>query len=266
MDWGFDLVLETLAGTETVADEILGITITTVVDNTTAKTGLHKVWGLSLHVEVELPGRSEAILFDTSGSAQVFRHNAMALNLEFSNLRAIVLSHFHHDHFGAIEPAIEMIGPSDLVAYLPSQHDTVEFTLSKMGVRRVISDTAQLLHPSISTTGALGTKKLKEHSLVLNIANYGLILLTGCAHPGLNRLIKAAKKAYPERPLHAIIGGFHLKTAEDGQAAGELFTREKVNLISPCHCTHAKAKAAIQTQVGDMVYQENGSGTQITIR
>lgn len=260
------MVLETLAGTETVADEVLGVTITTIVDNTSAQTGLHKVWGLSLHIEVEFPGRSEAILFDTSGSAQVFRHNAKALNLEFSNLRAIVLSHFHHDHFGAIEPALEMIGPSDIITYLPSQHETLELTLSKIGVRRVISDTPQLLHPSISTTGALGTKKLKEHSLAINIENYGLVLITGCAHPGLNRLIKAAKKIYPVRPLYAIIGGFHLKTAEEGQAAGELFTKEKVSIISPCHCTHAKAKAAIQEVVGDMVYQENGSGTQIVIR
>jgi 7,8-dihydropterin-6-yl-methyl-4-(beta-D-ribofuranosyl)aminobenzene 5'-phosphate synthase len=260
------LVLETLTGTETVADEILGATVTTVVDNTTAQSGLHNVWGLSLHVEIELPGRTEAILFDTSGSAQVFRHNAMTLNMDFSNLRAIVISHFHHDHFGAIEPALELVGPSDLTVYLPSHHDTLEMTLSKVGVRRIIGDSSQLIHPSISTTGALGPKKLKEHGLVLNVANYDLVLLAGCAHPGLTRLIKAAKKTYLNRHLHAVIGGFHLKTTEDGLIAGELFTKEKVNIISPCHCTHAKAKAAIREVVGDVVYHENGSGTQITIR
>lgn len=260
------MVLESVAGTETVAEEILGITVTTLVDNTTAKPGLLNVWGLSLHVEVELPGRSEAILFDTSGSAQVFRHNVKMLNVNFSNLRAIVISHFHHDHFGAIEPALELIGPSDLVAYLPSHHDALEGTLSKSGVRRIIGETPQFIHPGISTTGGLGTKKLKEQSLVVNIENYGLVLLTGCAHPGLARLIKAAKKIFPVRPLHAIIGGLHLKSSEEGEKAGELFVEEDTNIVSPCHCTHAQAKAAIRAVVGHIVYCENGSGTQIMIR
>ncbi|MDO8056780.1 MAG: MBL fold metallo-hydrolase, partial [Candidatus Hermodarchaeota archaeon] len=214
----------------------------------------------------EFPGRSEAILFDISGSAQVFRHNVKALNLDFSNLRAIVISHFHHDHFGAIEPALELIGPSDFVAYLPSHHDALESTLSRSGIRRVIGESPQFIHSSISTTGSLGTKPLKEQGLVVNIENYGLVLLTGCAHPGIPHLIKAAKKVFPVRPIHAVIGGFHLKTAEEGQKVGELFAKEKVNIVSPCHCTHAKAKAAIHAVVGDAVYHENGSGTQITIR
>ena len=188
------------------------------------------------------------------------------LNVNFSNLRAIVISHFHHDHFGAIEPALELIGPSDLVTYLPSHHDALEGTLSKTDIRRIIGETPQFIHSSISTTGGLGTKTLKEQGLVVNIENYGLVLLTGCAHPGLARMIKVAKKIFPVRPLHAIIGGFHLKSAEEGKKAGELFVEEEANIVSPCHCTHAKAKAAIRTVVGDTVYCENGSGTQITIR
>ncbi len=98
---------ESLVATEAVGEEVLGATITTLVDNRAALPSLSNVWGLSLHVEVQFPGRSEAILLDTSGSAQVFRHNVQALNIDFTNLRAIVFSHFHHDHFGALEAALE---------------------------------------------------------------------------------------------------------------------------------------------------------------
>ncbi|MFX0168284.1 MAG: hypothetical protein ACFE89_02905 [Candidatus Hodarchaeota archaeon] len=260
------MVLETLSDTETVAEEILGVTITTLVDNTTGTVGLHSVWGLSLHVEVEFPGRGEAVLFDTSGSAQVFRHNVKALNMDFSNLQAIVISHFHHDHFGAIESALEMIGPSDLVAYLPGHHKALEDTFSQSHVRRIIGDSAHLIHSGISTTGALGKETLREQGLVVNIENYGLVVLTGCAHPGVRSLIRAAKRAFPMRPIHAVIGGFHLKTDEEGQKAGRLFLKEGVKVVSPCHCTNLKAKTAIRSVVGDAVYRENGSGTQITIR
>ena len=260
------MVLETLANTNTMAEEILGVTVTTLVDNTTAAVGLSSVWGLSLHVEVQFPGRSEAILFDTSGSGPVFRHNARALNMDFSNLQTIVISHLHSDHFGAVGPALELIGPSDLVAYLPGHHKALEDTLSKAYVRRIIGETAQLIHSGISTTGALEKGTLREHGLVVNIENYGLILLTGCAHPGIGPLIKAAKKAFPMRPLHAIVGGFHLKSAEEGQKAGKLLASEGVKVVSPCHCTHPKAKAALRSVVGDTVDLANGSGTQITVR
>jgi len=259
------MVLDSLAGTETFAEEILGITVTTLVDNTTAKSGLHNVWGLSLHVEVEFPGRREAILFDTSGSAQVFRHNAKALDVDFSNLCAIVISHFHHDHFGAIQPALEMIQHTDLVAYLPTRHDAFEQTLSQGGIHRVFGEEPQMIRSGVSTTGALGPKKLKEHSVVVNVESVGLVMLTGCAHPKVVRLLQAAKKVFPGRPVHGLIGGFHLKTEKEGFALGELLQQENVKLVSPCHCTKKPAKEAIRSIVGDTVYRENGSGTTFTI-
>ncbi|MFW9985868.1 MAG: hypothetical protein ACFFDJ_04860, partial [Candidatus Odinarchaeota archaeon] len=96
------MALESAVVAETLSEEIMGVIVTTLVDNQSAQSSLSSVHGLSLHIEVQFPGRSEAILMDTSGSAQVFRHNTQALNLDFANLRAVVISHFHHDHFGAL--------------------------------------------------------------------------------------------------------------------------------------------------------------------
>jgi 7,8-dihydropterin-6-yl-methyl-4-(beta-D-ribofuranosyl)aminobenzene 5'-phosphate synthase len=252
--------------TDAVAEEVLGVTITTIVDNQVAQSGLSNVWGLSLHVNFQFPGRTEALLLDTSGSAQVFRHNVQALGLDFTNLRAIVITHFHHDHFGAIEPALELIQHTDLIAYLPSRHETLESSLSKYGVRRMFAEEAHSIRSGVSTTGALGPKKLKEHGVVVNVESVGLVLLTGCAHPKVGRLLQAAKKVFPGRSVHAVIGGFHLKTEEEGTLVGELFQKERVKLVSPCHCTKKVAKEALRTIVGDDVYRENGSGTTFTIQ
>jgi 7,8-dihydropterin-6-yl-methyl-4-(beta-D-ribofuranosyl)aminobenzene 5'-phosphate synthase len=257
---------ETAMETEIIEEEVHSVIVTTVVDNQTAKPGFSSVHGLSLHVEVEFPGRSDAILLDTSGSAQVFRHNAQALNLDFSNLRALVISHFHHDHFGALEPALELIRPSDFVVYLPTHHNTVEETLRELGIQRRIAETSKVIRSGVATTGALGAYSLKEQGLVINVESYGLVLLTGCAHPKLEPLMKAAKKVFPGRPMQAIIGGFHLGTKQEGIRVGELFVKEDMRLVSPCHCTSRDAKAEIRSIVGETVYRENGSGTSFVFQ
>ncbi len=256
---------ETMDATDVVTEEVLGITVTTIVDNQSAQSDLGTVWGLSLHVEIQFPGRTEALLMDTSGSAQVFRHNVQALGLDFSNLRALVITHFHHDHFGAIQPALELIRHTDLVTYLPAHHEGLESTLSRSNIRRCIAEESQLIRSRVATTGALGPKKLKEHGTVLNVEGVGVVLLIGCAHPKVGRLLQAGKKVFPGRPVHAVIGGFHLKTEDEGFEVGALFEKEQVKLVSPCHCTKKVAKDAIRRIVGEEVYRENGSGTIFTI-
>jgi 7,8-dihydropterin-6-yl-methyl-4-(beta-D-ribofuranosyl)aminobenzene 5'-phosphate synthase len=252
--------------TDAISEEVLSVIVTTLVDNQTAQPDLHSVHGLSLYIEIQFPGRSDAVLLDTSGSAQVFRHNAQALNLDFSNLRALVISHFHHDHFGALAPALELIRHRDLVAFLPANHDAIEQTLSEANIRRQIAEESRLIRSGVTTTGALGPKTLKEQGIVVNVESNGLVLLTGCSHPKVGQMIKAAKKVFPGRPLQAVIGGFHLKTEEEGQAAGELFVKEGIRLVSPCHCTSKEAKAGIRSVVGEAVYRENGSGTTFELR
>jgi 7,8-dihydropterin-6-yl-methyl-4-(beta-D-ribofuranosyl)aminobenzene 5'-phosphate synthase len=255
-----------MVATDAVVEEVWGVTITTVVDNHVAQPGLSNVWGLSLHVNIQFPGRTEALLMDTSGSAQVFRHNVKTLGLDFTNLRALLITHFHQDHFEAIELALELIQHTDLVAYLPARHEALELSLSRGGIRRMFTEEAHMLRSGVSTTGSLGPKKLKEHGVVVNVESVGLVLLTGCAHPKVGRLLQAAKKVFPGRPVHAVIGGFHLKTEEEGTLVGELFKKEGVKLVSPCHCTKKDAKDALRTIVSDDVYRENGSGTTFNIQ
>ncbi|MFX1562105.1 MAG: hypothetical protein ACFFDP_02225 [Promethearchaeota archaeon] len=243
---------------------MLGTLVTTVVDNQVAIEGLGGVWGLSFHIEIEYPGRRESILFDTSGSAQVFRHNSQTLDLNLKVLQAIVFSHFHHDHFGAFEQALEMTRGNCLV-YLPGPHKAIEGTLTRMGVNSIIANNSQYVISGVRTTGALGPENLREQGLIVNVSEKGLVVITGCAHPGAINLVKAAQEVFPNRPLYALIGGFHIKTTEEGHELGEAIKSLGVSLVSPCHCTSKDAKQGIRDIVGKKIYLENGSGTKITI-
>ena len=52
------------------------------------------------------------------------------------------------------------------------------------------------------------------------------IVITGCAHPGLEKILEVARKL---GPIYGVLGGFHGFSKFD-----EL---EGIQLIGPCHCT-----------------------------
>src|SRR5436189_3298039 len=59
---------------------------------------------------------------------------------------------------------------------------------------------------------APGTKELKELSLAVNTPD-GLVLVVGCSHPGIDKIVEAAAAINPK--IHLIAGGFHLVVAPD---------------------------------------------------
>ena len=75
----------------------MGITITTLAENTAGVFGMVGEWGLSIHIEAY--GRS--ILLDTGPSALTL-HNAGKLGIDLSGIDTIVISHGHIDHTGGL--------------------------------------------------------------------------------------------------------------------------------------------------------------------
>lgn len=75
--------------------------LTTVVDNRADRIGLLAEHGLALFVEAD----DSRILFDT-GQGTALCPNAEELGVPLGKLDAIVLSHGHFDHTGALSAAI----------------------------------------------------------------------------------------------------------------------------------------------------------------
>jgi 7,8-dihydropterin-6-yl-methyl-4-(beta-D-ribofuranosyl)aminobenzene 5'-phosphate synthase len=57
-----------------------------------------------------------------------------------------------------------------------------------------------------------GTKELLELHLAVNTPE-GMVLMVGCSHPGIERIVEAAASINPK--IHLIAGGFHLVVAPD---------------------------------------------------
>ena len=61
-----------------------------------------------------------------------------------------------------------------------------------------------------------GTLELHELSLAIKTPE-GMVIVVGCSHPGIDRIVDAATKINPH--IHLIVGGFHLVVSPDPEIA-----------------------------------------------
>jgi 7,8-dihydropterin-6-yl-methyl-4-(beta-D-ribofuranosyl)aminobenzene 5'-phosphate synthase len=95
---------------------------------------------------------------------------------------------------------------------------------------------------------------IKEQSLVVN-SQAGLVIITGCAHPGVIRITEEAERLF-ERKVALVLGGFHLGGKSQRELAGivERFRDLGVSHVAPCHCSGDAAKAAFKQTYGDSCF------------
>ena len=65
--------------------------------------------GLSCLLTVKIGGRSHSVLFDTGPEDRVFEQNVSRLGLDLGPVEAMVLSHGHWDHAGAMLRALQLV-------------------------------------------------------------------------------------------------------------------------------------------------------------
>lgn len=109
-----------------------------------------------------------------------------------------------------------------------------------------------------------GTLELRELSLAINTPD-GMVIVVGCSHPGLDKMVAAAATINPR--IHAIAGGFHLVTTSDAdieKLVTSLHDTYKVEYVAPGHCTGEPAFAALKKAFGDH-YLYAGLGTTVEL-
>ena len=111
---------------------------------------------------------------------------------------------------------------------------------------------------------APGTKELKELSLAVNTPD-GIVLVVGCSHPGIEKIVEAAASINPK--IQLIVGGFHLVVAADDVVAKVVTALKdtfKVENIAPGHCTGEPTFAALKQAFNDH-YIYAGVGTTLAL-
>ena len=107
--------------------------------------------------------------------------------------------------------------------------------------------------------------EVKELSLAIDTPD-GIVLVVGCSHPTIEKIVEAAKAAI-NKPVHLVLGGTHLLPANEGQIrtiAASLRDNLGVRFIAPAHCTGEIAFPILKESFGDR-YLYAGLGTTLLL-
>lgn len=271
-----------------------GDKVTILYDAFGKDPGMRQDWGFSALVE----HGGKRILFDTGNDAELFAQNVKAAGIDLRKLDFVVISHRHLDHTAGLSHLLSV--NAGVKIYVPREalggvfgapapgsfyrrdptlprhmryfgdHPPERITMGTAwpGARFEHIDKTQEVTPGaflISTISETpGTKEMRELSLALRTRD-GLVLVVGCSHPGIERILEAATAIEPR--VSVIFGGFHLPAADDpeiSRIAKALHDGFKVARLAPGHCTGEPAFAVFQKTWGhDYVYA--GVGSVITL-
>jgi 7,8-dihydropterin-6-yl-methyl-4-(beta-D-ribofuranosyl)aminobenzene 5'-phosphate synthase len=248
-----------------------------------------KDWGFSALVE----HGGKRILFDSGNDATRFAANVRAAKVDLRKLDFVVISHRHLDHTAGLEhllrvnPSVTIYVPKETFgpfgSSLPSSFyrkdgslapheqyfdgrppEALKFGSAWPNAKFVPVDADLEIAPGVRLISLVsetpGTKELRELSLTLTTPK-GIVLVVGCSHPGIEKIVEAAARI--DHRLQLVVGGFHMPAAPDDQiarVASALHDTWHVERLAPGHCTGEPAFAHFK-KVWGANYLYAGVGT-----
>ena len=244
--------------------------------------------GLCIYAETTVKDKIFTFLIDTGPSLDALRRNSEALKADLSKIKGVFLTHGHYDHTGGLIEVLKHIDKNVPIVAHPLIFEPkfsfkpvltyigVPFTMMEVknrGASLLLSRSPVQLMEDVSTTGEIERVTsyekieglwtvsrerfipdilLDDQSLIFKIEGKGLVIISGCAHSGIVNTVIYSRKLMKVEKIHAIIGGFHLKNADEERIQRTINDLAAFNpeVICPCHCTGNKAIAMFKDAFG----------------
>ncbi len=268
------------------------------------ETTLMAEHGLSLLIKASSADGDHTIIMDAGFTGTAMEQNLGLLNMDLSSVENIVISHGHRDHTGGLPTLLRIMNkPCKIIAHpdalLQRYVETIKGKIIYPGhlVREELtkygaiiienSDPMLISNDRMLITGFVPRKTAFEktprgsfidrngsleedninddQSVILNLKDKGLIIISGCAHSGIVNTVNYAVKITGINRVFAVVGGFHLSGNTPDfiiqQTISELKKFEP-EVIIPVHCTGFRAQCRFAGEFGDD-YQINSVGSRI---
>ncbi len=247
-------------------------------------------FGLSLLLESE----GKTFLFDT-GAGESLIPNLKTLGIPLEKCARVILSHGHYDHTGGLAH----LAPEELW-FSPGVEDP-QFSRHADGTMHNISMPEAALKAARAVKSATPVNlfdyigygifltgpiprvspekcggdffhdeecKLKDEvPEELALLSAEGVLVTGCCHAGIINTLLFCHKMLPELPIHTIVGGLHLKNADNVrlEQTANILKQFKIKNLYLMHCTGENAVEYLKKQLPECRIETPALGDTFTV-
>jgi 7,8-dihydropterin-6-yl-methyl-4-(beta-D-ribofuranosyl)aminobenzene 5'-phosphate synthase len=215
--------------------------LTILFDNYPGVEGLTTLWGFSALIHTT----GQAILFDTGSNGRVLLRNMAALGITPAGIDLLFLSHPHWDHMGGLDSVLELNPRLTVILHEGFSRHLTEDLRGLCGRLIVVGTEPLAIAPGIFSTGMFDSQP-PEQTMVIDAAGVTAVV-SGCAHPGMGRIVERATSLLG-KPVDWAIGGFHLMYADDAAIERSIRSLQElgVGCVVPTHCTGDAARIAFR--------------------
>lgn len=228
--------------------------------------------GFCIFVETDAGQR---MLVDAGASEMAVLNNLRCIGHEPKDINAVFVTHGHYDHVGGLVPFINAGVPiyTHPKTFVGRRYSTAGESKTDISPQPPVlealakaklnfSSTSVEIMPGVRTSGEVPRTTdfeptlnflreeegktvedvvMEEQALYLMLKK-GVVVITGCAHPGVVNIVQHAKKSTGSR-IHMLIGGFHLGGAGQDRIRKTMDQLKSlgVDRIAPLHCTGFEA-------------------------
>lgn len=161
---------------------------------------------------------SATILFDLGANWEHYDPPPISFNMNYLGIKLgeiddIILSHNHYDHNGGVNEEDETFFIGNSQPILDKIKVYVPIPMKYPSSKPIFVPEPTKIETGVSTTGVIQSQiffgEIEEQSIIVNVADKGLVIISGCGHQTIKKIIERTETLFDE-PIYGIIGGFHL--------------------------------------------------------
>lgn len=141
-------------------------------------------------------------------------HNMDKLEVRLQDIDTVYISHNHLDHVGGMKNQKEKtfsLGDDTIDLSAKKIFTPVPMTYKSKNTQYIPEPF--LLTKGVTSIGAISNfdffmGRIDEQAIAVNVEGKGIVIIVGCGHQGLQRIIERTEALFNE-PIYGIIGGLH---------------------------------------------------------